>query len=170
MESHESLSPQTDTAETIRSAIEEARRMGFKIKIPGHSMDKSPIESEFELSSGGAIETVKLMRTELPEAPLVTLVETSSNHERSYDLTFTTIDDKGILRRVRYNKEGHKENIEIIGPWQPKKHKADELGIYKELPEKIEPEKVAGKLLESLRLRTFKPPALISKAGVGKAA
>lgn len=171
MESHEGLSPRTDAAETLKDAVVEAMRMGFPVEIPGYTIGQPPLESKYEFMSGGATEIIKLGRTGL-ETPLVTLIQADSQQNgRTYEYTFTAIEN-GTLKLVRYNKKGQKEKIEIIGPWKPGKHSPDELGVYKfdDLPENIEPEKVARELLEGLRTRTFKPPVMASKATERKAA
>lgn len=165
MESHEGLSPGIETAITIKEVLRETLRRGYPLEIPGYTVGEPPVESKYRLISGGAIEIVELVRTEMEE-PLMRLVQNDSEQGgRTYALTITT-EDNGILKRVRYNKDGRKESIEIIGPWQSKKHNLDELGMcrFEDLPENIEPKKVARELLEGLRTRTFKQASLVNKA------
>ena len=61
MESHEGLSPQIETAVTIKDAVEEALRRGYPVEIPGYTVGKPPVESKYRLLSGGAIEIMELI-------------------------------------------------------------------------------------------------------------
>lgn len=166
MESHEGLTPQIETAQTIKDAVEEAIRRGYPIEIPGRTVGEPPVESKIQFMSGGAVEHVKLMRVELG-IPLMVLTQTdSSQGGRTYEITIAAINKEGVLNRVRYDNKGDIAGVEVIGPWEQKANTAKDLGIYNldNLPKKINSAKLAGELLEGVRMRTFRAPDIMRQS------
>lgn len=173
MENNQDLAPKLTppgARESFREKAKKRAEMGQEIEFPGNTNNELRLPSAYGTISMGAVEILKLKRKDVSEGPIAVLRQDdfTQNTEkvRTYQFSLLAVNEKGQLVHVDYNKDGERQEVVDLGPWQPRTNTPEELGLYslEDLPLKIDTEKVANNFLTGFDNDTYQPPVIVAKA------